>query len=82
MVRVGGLMLKPLLAQPLPFRSSYILLPSLLTSSHSSPNSTQTYAHAQAWALAQTQTQGLPLAAASHPSGPAHPFASTSPQSS
>ncbi|KAF8243162.1 hypothetical protein K440DRAFT_614041 [Wilcoxina mikolae CBS 423.85] len=38
MVRVGGLMLKPLLAQPLPLRSSYILLSSLQTSSHSSSN--------------------------------------------
>jgi len=40
-IAIGGgvLMLKPLLAQPLPFRSSYILLSSLLTSSHSSPNS-------------------------------------------
>jgi hypothetical protein len=40
-IAIGGgvLMLKPLLAQPPPFRSSYILLFSLLTSSHSSPNS-------------------------------------------
>ncbi|KAF8248824.1 hypothetical protein K440DRAFT_623898 [Wilcoxina mikolae CBS 423.85] len=39
MVRVGGLMLKPLLAQPLPLRSSsYILLSSLQTSSRSSSN--------------------------------------------
>ncbi|KAF8249492.1 hypothetical protein K440DRAFT_620858 [Wilcoxina mikolae CBS 423.85] len=38
MVRVGGLILKPLLAQPLPLRSSYILLSSLQTSSHSSSN--------------------------------------------
>ncbi|KAF8247133.1 hypothetical protein K440DRAFT_629861 [Wilcoxina mikolae CBS 423.85] len=38
MVRVGGLMLKPLLSQPLPLRSSYILLSSLQTSSRSSSN--------------------------------------------
>ena len=38
MLRVGGLMLKALLAQPLPLRPSSIPLSSLLTSSRSASN--------------------------------------------
>ncbi|KAF8252028.1 hypothetical protein K440DRAFT_609852, partial [Wilcoxina mikolae CBS 423.85] len=66
MVRVGGLMLKPLLAQPLPLRSSYILLSSLQTSSHSSSNPNSN--------LSSNSNSRFTFG---HPSGPAHPFAST-----